>query len=114
MLHIEGLRKAYGDIGALRGVDLDVQEGEIVCLLGPNGAGKTTLVSIVAGLRKADAGIVRVGGIDALAHSSEARKQIGFAPQDLGIYPVVSVRQNLLLFGRLARLGEHELRERID
>ncbi len=114
VLHIEGLQKAYGDVVALRGVDLDVAPGQIVSLLGQNGAGKTTIVSIVAGLRRPDAGVVEVGGLDALSRGAEVRKQIGLAPQDLGIYPVVTVRQNLVLFGRLAGLGEAELRARID
>jgi ABC-2 type transport system ATP-binding protein len=114
MLHIEGLRKTYGDIVALDGVDLDVARGEIVSLLGPNGAGKTTLVSIVAGLRKADAGVVQVAGLDALSRSPEVRRHIGLAPQDLGIYPVVSVRNNLSLFGDLAGLRGAVLRSRID
>jgi len=114
VLHIQGLRKSYGEVVALNGVDLDVAAGEITSLLGPNGAGKTTIVSIVAGLRRADAGVVEVGGLDALARRSEVRRQIGLAPQDLGVYPVVSVRQNLQLFGRLAGLGERELRARID
>jgi ABC-2 type transport system ATP-binding protein len=114
MLHVEGLRKAYGDVAALRGVDVDVARGEIVCLLGPNGAGKTTLVSIVAGLRRADAGIVEVDGLDATTRSVDVRRRIGLAPQDLGIYPVVSVRRNLQLFGRLAGLGPSDLKKRID
>jgi ABC-2 type transport system ATP-binding protein len=114
VLHIEGLRKAYGDVVALHGVDLDVARGEIVSLLGPNGAGKTTIVSIVAGLRRADAGVVEVDGLNALRRSAEVRWRIGLAPQDLGMYPVVSVRNNLLLFGRLAGLGNAELRSRID
>ena len=90
MLHIQGLRKSYGEVVALNGVDLDVAAGEITSLLGPNGAGKTTIVSIVAGLRRADAGVVEVGGLDALARGSEVRRHIGLAPQDLGVYPVVS------------------------
>jgi ABC-2 type transport system ATP-binding protein len=114
VLHIEGLRKAYGEVVALHGVDLDVATGEIVSLLGPNGAGKTTIVSIVAGLRRPDAGVVEVDGLDALRRSAEVRRRIGLAPQDLGMYPVVSVRNNLLLFGRLAGLGNAELRSRID
>jgi ABC-2 type transport system ATP-binding protein len=114
MLHIEALRKAYGRVVALDGADLDVARGEIVSLLGPNGAGKTTLVSIVAGLRKADAGVVQVAGLDALSRSSQVRRHIGLAPQDLGIYPVVSVRQNLFLFGELAGLRGAVLRSRID
>jgi ABC-2 type transport system ATP-binding protein len=99
---------------ALRGVDLDVARGEIVSLLGPNGAGKTTLVSIVAGLRRADSGVIEVDGLDAVKGSAAVRRRIGLAPQDLGIYPVVSVRNNFLLFGRLAGLGPRALRSRID
>jgi ABC-2 type transport system ATP-binding protein len=114
MLHIEGLRKSYGEVVALRGVDMDVAGGEIVSLLGPNGAGKTTIVSIVAGLRRADAGVVEVDGLDALKRSSQVRRRVGLAPQELGIYPVVSVRNNLRLFGRLAGLGDRELASRID
>ena len=68
MLEVEGLRKDYGDVTALDGVDLAIGPGEIVGLLGPNGAGKTTLVSIVAGLRRADGGSVRVGGFDVATH----------------------------------------------
>ena len=114
MLHVAGLHKSYGDIVALRGVDLDVAKGEIVSLLGPNGAGKTTLVSIVAGLRKADAGVVEVDGHDALQRSLQVRRKIGLAPQDVGIYPVVSVRRNLRLFGELAGLRGDDLKHRID
>ena len=114
MLHVQGLRKAYGDVIALRGVDVDVARGEITCLLGPNGAGKTTLVSIVAGLRRPDAGVVEVDGLDATSRSVEVRRRIGLAPQDLGVYPVVSVRRNLELFGRLAGLRPRELRTRVD
>ncbi len=102
MLAVEELSVAYGGVRAVSGLSLTVEPGEVLALLGPNGAGKTTLVSIVAGLRKADAGVVEVAGIDALGRSKEARRLIGLAPQDIGIYPVVSVRQNLRLFGELA------------
>src|SRR6266508_2227470 len=114
MLHIRGLCKAYGDLKALQGIDLDVRAGEIVALLGPNGAGKTTLVSIVAGLRKADSGTVEVDGLDALRRSAEVRRRVGLAPQDLGVYPVVSVRQNLRLFGELAGVRRTDLKARVD
>jgi len=113
VLHIAGLRKSYGATEALRGVDLDVAQGEVVALLGPNGAGKTTLVSIVSGLRKADAGVVEVAGIDALRRSREVRRHLGVALQDTGIYPVVSVRRNLMLFGELAGLHRRDLRRRV-
>ena len=113
MLEIRDLRKTYGDRAALRGVDLDVARGEVVGLLGPNGAGKTTLVSIVAGLRSADGGSVRVDGVDALANPARVHRALGLAPQELGIYPVLTVAQNLELFARLADLRGRELRTRV-
>ncbi len=113
MLVIQNLHKAYGDHEVLRGVDLLAAPGEIVGLLGPNGAGKTTLVSIVAGLRRADAGTVSIGGIDALAHPERVRELLGLAPQDLGIYPVLTVEQNLAFFGELAGSSGAALRDRL-
>src|SRR3954468_22169991 len=80
VLGVHGLRKSYGDVVALDGVDLEIGAGEICGLLGPNGAGKTTLVSIVAGLRDADEGRVVVNGVDALKDSADARRFIGLAP----------------------------------
>jgi ABC-2 type transport system ATP-binding protein len=113
MLRVRDLRKSYGETVALAGVDLDAAPGEVVALLGPNGAGKTTLVSIVAGLRRADGGSVTVGDVDALAHPQRARGLLGLAPQDIGIYPIVSVAQNLRLFGEIAGLRRRELDQRI-
>lgn len=105
MLEITGLKKAYGDNQVLRGVDLSVQPGQILGLLGSNGAGKTTLISIVAGLRPADAGTVQVAGIDALRNRRQAARHIGLAPQELGIYPTLTVHDNLAFFARLGGLS---------
>src|SRR5437762_967022 len=102
MLEIVGLRKTYGDLVALAGVELVVRPGEVVALLGPNGAGKTTLVSIVAGLRRPDAGTVRINGIDAVRHPQRTRPLIGLAPQELGVYPTLTVEENLRFFAELA------------
>jgi ABC-2 type transport system ATP-binding protein len=114
ILAVEGLRKAYGSVQALDGLDFAASPGEIVGLLGPNGAGKTTFVSLVCGLRRADAGRVEVNGVDALAHPQTARRHIGLAPQELGIYPIDTVRQNLVLFGALAGLRGRELESQIE
>jgi ABC-2 type transport system ATP-binding protein len=114
MLYVRGVSKSYGDLRVLQEVDLAVKPGEICALLGPNGAGKTTLVSIVAGLRRPDHGTVAVGGIDAVAHPRRARQQLGLAPQDLGLYPNATVRENLHVFGALAGLRRAALRRRID
>ena len=104
MLEITGLTKSYGDLRVLDGVDLTVATGEVVGLLGPNGAGKTTLVSIVAGLRRADAGRVVALGVDVTAEPAAIRDRLGLAAQELGIYPVHTVRENLTLFGTLGGL----------
>jgi ABC-2 type transport system ATP-binding protein len=114
MLEVQGLSKAYGSRQALDAVDLEVAAGEITALLGRNGAGKTTLVSIVAGLRRADSGRVVIGGIDALAEPRRAQANVGLAPQETGVYPTLSCRDNLRLFTGLAGLGRREARAAID
>lgn len=114
MLEISGLEKSYGPRRVLRGIDLPIAAGEVVALLGPNGAGKTTLASIVAGLRRADAGSVTVDGVDALRHPGRARPLLGLAPQQLGLYPTLSARRNLALFGEIAGLTRRRLGHRID
>lgn len=104
MLNAAGLTKSFGDVSALAGADLQVEAGQIVALLGRNGAGKTTLLSIVAGLLKPDTGSVTLDGLDALADPERAAKLVGIAPQDTGVYTVLSVRENLEFFGELSGL----------
>ena len=113
MLRIRGLSKSYGRVEVLRGLDLDVQPGEICGLIGANGAGKTTLVSIATGLRAADGGSVRIEGLDVVHDLRRIRSRIGVAPQDLGIYPTLSVRANLEFFGGLNGVRGAQLRRRI-
>jgi ABC-2 type transport system ATP-binding protein len=112
-LSVEEVHKSYGATVALAGVDLEVGPGTILGLLGPNGAGKTTLVSIVAGLRRADRGRVRVLDIDVGRRPHEAREVIGLAPQETGVYPPLTVRDNMLLFAGLAGLSRRAARDRI-
>ena len=94
-LEAQGIYKSYGTHKVLRGVDLRVEPGQILGLLGRNGAGKSTLITILCGLKRADAGSVRICGKN-------------HAPQDLGIYPDLSVAQNLTAFGELHGLGHRE------
>lgn len=114
VLRAMGVEKAYGDVVALRGVDLDVDAGSIVALLGRNGAGKTTLLSVVAGLLQADRGSVEIGGIDAARDPDGVARLIGIAPQQTGIYPVLTVRQNLEFFCDLAGVGRDRRRRRSE
>jgi ABC-2 type transport system ATP-binding protein len=112
-LSVEGVHKRYGRVDALSGVDVEIAEGEILALLGANGAGKTTFMSIVATLRRADAGRVRIQGLDVLREPRVARRHLGYAPQETGVYPTLSVRQNLEFFGELAGIRRSALRNRI-
>src|SRR3954468_20118611 len=114
MLQVNGLSKAYGQRRALVNVDLEVAAGEITALLGRNGAGKTTLVSIVAGLRIADAGTVTIAGGQASPAPRRSGTPLGIAPQETGVYPTLSCRDNLRLFAGLAGLGRGAARARID
>jgi ABC-2 type transport system ATP-binding protein len=104
VLEAEGLIKSYGLTRALDGFDLAVAPGEITGLVGHNGAGKTTFVEVITGLVHADAGLVRIGGVDALRHSRAARRLLGVCPQELALYPSATVRDNLRLFAALAGL----------
>lgn len=105
-IEAQGIYKSYGTHKVLRGVDLRVEPGQILGLLGRNGAGKSTLITILCGLRKADAGSVRICGKAPATHN--IGQQLGYAPQDLGIYPDLSVVQNLTAFGELHGLGRRE------
>lgn len=114
MLRATDLTKSYNDIVALRGASLHVDAGQIVSLLGRNGAGKTTMLSIIAGLLRPDGGGVEINGVDALRKPEEAAKLIGIAPQDTGIYSVLTVRQNLEFFGELAGMTRTERAARAE
>jgi ABC-2 type transport system ATP-binding protein len=114
MLTIQELTKSFGPQEVLRGVNLELSAGEIVALVGINGAGKSTLASIVAGLLKADGGVVTIGGINALNKAAAARRHLGLAAQDIGLYPTLTGRDNLNFFGRLAGVRSLVLRQRIQ
>ena len=90
---VRGLRKSFGAVRALDGVDLEVPQGEFFGLLGPNGAGKTTLISILAGLTRASGGRVEVLGHDVVADYAAARRVLGVVPQELVFDPFFSVRE---------------------
>jgi ABC-2 type transport system ATP-binding protein len=113
MLELEGIWKRYGSVEALSDVALRVDPGEIVGLVGPNGAGKTSLLSITVGLRRPDAGKVRVANLDP-ARDHAARRLIGYAPQTTGVYPTLNVADNLRMYGRLSGLSGKSLEARLE
>jgi len=93
VIAVRGLEKRYGDRVVLRGVDLTVTRGEVLCILGPNGAGKTTTVEILEGLRTADDGVVRVLGFDPAEHAKALRERTGVVLQDCGFPNRYRVRE---------------------
>jgi ABC-2 type transport system ATP-binding protein len=93
VIDVSGLRKRYGDLEAVAGVDLRVQRGEVFALLGPNGAGKTTTVEILEGYRDRDGGEAMVLGADPAAGRVEWRGRIGIVPQSTGAFEVLTVAE---------------------
>jgi ABC-2 type transport system ATP-binding protein len=98
VISIRGLRKSYGDVEAVRGIDLEVQRGEVFAFLGPNGAGKTTTVEILEGYRKRDGGEVSVLGEDPERAGREWRERIGIVLQSCRLDPYLTVRESLQLY----------------
>jgi ABC-2 type transport system ATP-binding protein len=114
MMTIEaaGLRKSFGKVQALRGVDLAVSEGSVCALLGPNGAGKTTAVRVLATLTRPDGGTVRVAGHDVVREPRQVRASIGLAGQHAAVDDDLTGRENLLILGLMQHLGRRRARAR--
>ncbi|MFC8870662.1 ATP-binding cassette domain-containing protein [Streptomyces sp. NPDC057148] len=106
----EGLEKHFGEVHALRGLDLAVAEGTVCGLLGPNGAGKTTAVRLLTTLLRPDAGSARVAGHDLVREAAAVRHRIGVTGQYASVDGDLTGRQNLRLFARLHRLRDASAR----
>jgi ABC-2 type transport system ATP-binding protein len=107
-----GLAKAYGDVIALNGIDIEVEQGTVLGLLGPNGSGKTTTVRILATLLQADSGSASVGGFDVATQQDEVRSVIGLTGQYAAVDEYLTGRENLELFGRLFHLSKFDAAKR--
>jgi ABC-2 type transport system ATP-binding protein len=114
MIRIEKLKKDYGDIGALKGIDLAVHRGELFAFLGPNGAGKTTTIRILTGLTRLTAGRALLNGHDIEKQTLGAKKQCGLVPQHINLDSELTVYENLLVHGRLHHMPRIAIGRRID
>jgi ABC-2 type transport system ATP-binding protein len=97
-IEVRGLRKSYGPLEAVRGIDMTVEAGEVFALLGPNGAGKTTSVEILEGYRGRDAGDVSVLGFDPARQAGPMKERIGIVLQSTGVSPYLTVRETVAMF----------------
>ncbi|MGW0806382.1 ATP-binding cassette domain-containing protein [Nonomuraea sp. NPDC002799] len=113
ILKCRDLRKTFGDLVAVDNVSFTIGAGETYGLLGPNGAGKTTTISMIAGILARDGGEVTVAGRPHHTTSTQGKRQIGYVPQDLALYPDLTARENLRFFARMYGLRRAAARPRI-
>src|SRR4029077_17823046 len=106
-VQMAGLRRHYGQVVALDGIDLTVHSGELVALLGPSGGGKTTTLRLLAGLEDANAGSITVGGKD-ITPLPASKRDMGMVFQAYSLFPHMTVRQNVAFGLRLRRIGKEQ------
>jgi linearmycin/streptolysin S transport system ATP-binding protein len=119
MVETKDLAKTFGnaqkgEVIAVKGIDLQIQKGEIFSLLGPNGAGKTTTISMISGLLQPTRGDAFIGGFSITHQPLQAKRLLGVVPQEIALYPTLSARQNLVFFGQMYGLSGKDLTHRID
>jgi len=113
LINAQGLTKSFGEVAAVRGIDLTIAAAETFGLLGPNGAGKSTTIHMLIGALRPDAGsvVIEPGGD---VTDPNVRRRLGVAPQDLAIYPDLTAEENLAFFGKIYGLSGRRLTERVD
>ena len=113
MIEVENLTKRYGPTLAVSDVSFRVQKGEILGFLGPNGAGKTTTMRIITGFLSASAGRVRVAGFDVAEAPLDAKKRLGYLPENPPVYTDMTVNEYLAFVGRIKGVSRGDLKKRI-
>lgn len=114
MIQVNNLHKSFGDVKALKGVSFTAADGQITGLLGPNGAGKTTTLRILYTLLDPDQGTALIDGQDVHLNKREAQARIGALPDNHGLYPRLTARENIRYFGQIHEIPARELEAKID
>ncbi|MEG6521777.1 ABC transporter ATP-binding protein [Desulfotomaculum sp. 1211_IL3151] len=114
MIHISGLEKNYGRLEVLKGIDIDINCGELVGYLGPNGSGKTTTLNIISGIIKPDKGTVKILGADVLCEYEKVGSSVSVVFENHGLYPKLTAGENLEYFARLKGAPKGVLRKYVD
>lgn len=97
-IHSEGLRKVFGELAAVEGLDLTVRRGEVFGLLGPNGSGKTTTIRMLTGLMAPTSGRATIDGVDVTVAPEQVRRRIGYMSQRFGLYDDLTVEENMRFY----------------
>lgn len=108
------LKKSFGNLQAVQGINFNAHQGEILSLLGPNGAGKSTTISMLSGLIAPDAGDASIMGFSITQQSKLAKSRLGVVPQEIALYPDLSARENLNFWGKMYDLRGSTLKQRVD
>src|SRR5713226_3885113 len=114
MIEVKNLTKAYGDFVAVRDVSFKAESGSILGFLGPNGAGKTTTMRIITGYMPATAGTVLIDGLDIFSQSLEARRKIGYLPENPPLYPDMRVEAYLRFVAKLRDVPRAKIEEALE
>ena len=113
-VRLEGVVRRYGELEAVRGIDLTIGRGDFFGLLGPNGAGKTTTLGMICGLIDPTRGRILIEGDARRPLAGATKRKLGLVPQEFAFYPTLTARENLAFFGRIYGLAGHRLGERIE
>ena len=113
-LETQGLRRAFGDLVAVAGIDLAVPKGSVYGFLGPNGAGKSTTLNCLTGLLRPTAGLMRVLGIDPLVDAVAVKRRIGVVPESLALFERLTGRETLRFVGQVHGLDSRTVSKRSD
>src|SRR5881227_399626 len=114
LIHARGLRKEFGSLTAVDGIDFDVQRGEAFGFLGPNGAGKSSTMRMIGCVSPPSGGELRVLGLDPVKDGAQIRARLGVVPQDDTLDFELTVRENVIIYGRYFGMSRKELRARAD